>query len=155
MSPCTSPMAICCYAPISVYATSSLGLSTKFSKSNNFLVKLVLRSFKTNPSLKGYPLFWVRHLFAELLQRSRRGGERDHSEVVIRVYFWEAGGRMRSMSSSPAGPKPVVLSPQRCSLSTRPCVLKSPSCCPTCGQQSEPTTYGGCGWESTYKNEGI
>lgn len=144
-------MAICRYAPISVYAMSSLGLSTKFSKSNNFLIKLVLHFFKTNPTLKGYPLFWVWHLFAELLKRSRKGEERDHSEVVIRVYFWEAGSRLRAMSSSPAGPKPVVLSPQRRLLGTRPCA----SCCPKCDQQSEPTTYRGCGWKSTYKREGI
>jgi len=121
-SPHTSPMATCCYALISHYATSSLGLSTKFSKSINFLVKCVLHFFKTNLSLRVISRFGYGFSFAELLQRNRsylkqKGRRRDRSDLVITVYFWKAGGRLRSTSSSTVGPKPVVFSAQPCWLS--------------------------------------
>lgn len=109
----------------------------KFSKSNNFLVKLVLHFCKTNLSLRVISYFGMASLLLSCCKGTgatwnRRGGEKNHPEVGIRVYFWKAGDRLRSTSSSTVGPKPVVLSPQPCLLSasvqSRTPVLSTSSC---------------------------
>lgn len=69
----------------------------KFSKSINFLVKLVLLFLR---HILAWGLLAILgmaslHSFAELLQRNwsylkQKGRGKDHSNVVVRVYFWQA-----------------------------------------------------------------